>query len=443
MTEATLAKAPPIVVSYSKVRLTVVQGPDTGVVRDLVNRTVRIGSSLDNDLVLNDGTVSRHHCAIETILDGVRICDEGSTNGVFLGRIRLLETIVFETVVIQLGDTHIRVEPLSEVVSKEQLVSDRFGDMLGRSARMREMFADLERIAKTDVTLLVEGETGTGKELVADSVHRHSLRANRPFITFDCSAIAPTLIESELFGTVPGAYSGAVNRAGVFEQAHGGTIFLDELGELPKELQPKLLRVLERREVKRLGSERTKTVDVRVISATHRNLAAEVTRGNFREDLFFRLTTAQIQIPPLRDRMQDLPLLVGHFLERAKSDLKVADISSSVWSMFTTYRWPGNVRELWNAVQRLLITPDRVFLRPHPNEATITPSTAPSTVPNKTNSQEVLPLRVARREASDRFEREYLSKLMAFVSGNRKNAANVADVSKEMIRKLLIKHGLE
>jgi transcriptional regulator with PAS, ATPase and Fis domain len=329
------------------------------------------------------------------------------------------------------------VEPLSETVSLEQTVAERFGPLLGRSPRMRELFADLVRIAPTDVTLLVEGETGCGKELVAEAVHGASKRSQGPLVVFDCSAIAPTLIESELFGQERGAYTGALARPGLFEQADGGTVFLDELGELPKDLQPKLLRVLERREVRRLGGQRTTPVDVRVISATNRNLAAEVQRGNFREDLYFRLATAHVRVPPLRDRMEDLPLLVEHFLTRAQSSLRVSDIPAPVWNMFKTHRWPGNVRELWNAVQRFLITPERVFAADvaQGGGALPAPVTLPATGP-------LPPLREARRDASDGFERAYIEALLARTNGNMKAASAMSDVSRQMIQKLMRKHGL-
>jgi transcriptional regulator with PAS, ATPase and Fis domain len=437
MSDTTVAKAVPILVDYSKVKVAVTEGPDAGTTREIVSTTLRIGSAPDNDLVLSDNTVSRHHCAVEPVTGGYRIRDEGSTNGIFIGNMRVNDATMNGPVQLQLGNTRISVEPLAETVSREQMLAERFGDLLGRSPRMRELFADLSRIAQADVTLLVEGETGCGKELVAESVHGASRRAEAPLVVFDCSAIAPTLIESELFGQERGAYTGAVARPGLFEQADGGTVFLDELGELPKDLQPKLLRILERREVRRLGGQRTIPIDVRVISATNRNLAAEVQRGNFREDLYFRLATAHVRVPPLRDRMEDLPLLVEHFLTRAQASLRVSDIPPPVWNMFKTHRWPGNVRELWNAVQRFLITPERVFSADvaHAAGALPQPAPLPPTGP-------LPPLREARRDASDAFERAYIEALLARTSGNMKTASAMSDVSRQMIQKLMRKHGL-
>jgi transcriptional regulator with PAS, ATPase and Fis domain len=437
---ATLAKCVPISVCYSKFRVSVTSGPDAGAVREIASSALRIGSSSDNDLVLGDETVSRRHCAIEPVPGGVRVRDEGSTNGIFVAGMRVHDAVTSGPVELQLGNTLVLIEPLSETVAREQIVAERFGDLLGRSARMRELFADLVRIAESDVTLLVEGETGSGKELVAESVHRASTRSDGPFVVFDCSAVAPTLVESELFGQERGAYTGAVARPGLFEQAHGGTIFLDELGELPKDLQPKLLRVLERHEVRRLGGQRTVPVDVRVVSATNRNLAAEVKRGNFREDLYFRVATAHVQVPPLRDRMEDLPLLVEHFLKRARSPHGVANIPPQVWAMFMAHRWPGNVRELWNAVQRFLVTPERVFLPDVSAGAAAPAHPPPRPVPEEA---ELLPLRIARRDASDAFERSYVDALLRRANGSMKQAAAIADVSRQMVQKLMRKHGLE
>jgi transcriptional regulator with GAF, ATPase, and Fis domain len=434
----TRSKVGPALVRYSKTRITVLKGPDAGKTRDLVSSTIRVGTSSDNDLVLSDNTVSRRHCAFEPVSGGVRVRDEGSTNGVVSAGVRLFDAVLNAAVQLQLGDTLIALEPLSEVVALEQATSDRFGDLLGRSARMRELFADLERIAQTDVTLLIEGETGTGKELVAESVHRESGRAEGPFVVFDCSAVAPTLAESELFGHERGAFTGAVNaRPGVFEQASGGTIFLDELGELPRDLQPKLLRVLEKRQVRRLGSQVTLPVDVRLIAATNRNLQAEVALGNFREDLYFRLAAAHVQVPPLRDRMDDLPLLAEHFLARVTPPRGLADVPPAVWEMFKAHRWPGNVRELSNAVQRLLVTPERALSPLSSN------SPSPSSPPPPSSEAPLQPLRVARREAGDGFERTYLEALLAKTGGNVTRAAAIAEVSRQMVQKLMRKHGIE
>ncbi len=426
------------VVRYAKTRITVIQGPDVGASIETANKPVRVGTAAENDLVLSDRTVSRRHCAIEPVAGGFRLRDEGSTNGVAVADVQLFDAILKGSAQLHLGDTVLAVEQLTETIDREQSTTDRYGDLIGGSPRMRELFADLARISPTDVTLLIEGETGTGKELVAESVHHASLRADGPYVVFDCSAVAPTLAESELFGHEKGAFTGAVTaRPGIFEQASGGTIFLDEIGELPRDLQPKLLRVLEKREVRRLGSQRTLAVNVRVIAATNRNLMAEVARGHFREDLYFRIAAAHVYVPPLRDRMEDLALLVEHFLARANPPRAVADVPLAVWDMFQSHRWPGNVRELNNAVQRFLVTPERALA----NRATSQPpplAQSPTTAPQPP----LAPLRIARREANDAFERAYLKDALARTNGNVTRAAAIAEVSRQIVQKLMRKHDI-
>ncbi len=431
----TRAQARPTVVSYVKTRVSVLKGPDRGRSVETANRPVRIGTAASNDLVLSDPTVSRRHCAIIPTNEGFRVSDEGSTNGVLLGRLRLFHAVISGNGELCIGESTIGVEPLAERVEREQATAARFGDLLGASPLMRELFADLARIANTDVTVLIEGETGTGKELVADSIHGASRRAERPLVVFDCSAVTPTLMESELFGHERGAFTGALtSRPGLFEQANGGTLFLDEIGELPKDLQPKLLRALEKREVRRLGSQRATPLDVRVIAATNRNLAAEVARGNFRQDLYFRLAGAQVLVPPLRDRMDDLPMLVEHFLRCSAPPRAPSEVSPQVWAMLQAHRWPGNVRELRNTVERLLVTPERALAQLR--DSALPPALAPT-------ASELSPLRVARRDASEDFERAYMASLLTKASGNVTRAAAIAEVSRQMIQKLMRKHGLE
>jgi transcriptional regulator with PAS, ATPase and Fis domain len=434
--QSTRTRAGVTVARYAKTRIAVTAGPDAGLALEVAARLVRVGTAPDNELVLTDDTVSRRHCEIELTEKGMRVCDVGSTNGVVTGGMRIYDAVLAGPATLQLGDTVLTITPQQETVDRERVTGDHFGDLLGGSARMRELFADLERIAPSDVTLLVEGETGTGKDLVAESVHGASPRAEGPYVVFDCGAVAPNLAESELFGHERGAFTGAVNaRPGVFEQAHGGTVFLDELGELPRELQPKLLRVLEKREVRRVGGTRVIPVDVRVIAATNRNLIVEVQRTNFRQDLYFRIAAAHVLVPPLRERMDDLPLLLEHFLSLETPPRAASDIATHVWDMFRAYRWPGNVRELRNAAQRLLVTPERALAHA---------ATAEMSVPlqGATGAEEVVPLRVARREAGDAFECRYLETLLARTGGNVTRAAAIAEVSRQMVQKLMRKHGI-
>jgi transcriptional regulator with GAF, ATPase, and Fis domain len=431
----TRARPLPTVVRYAKVRLAVTRGPDTGLSFETAGVPVRIGTAADNDIVLSDDTVSRRHAELEPTPLGMRIRDVESTNGLVIGGMRIRDAFIPGDFQVALGETWISAQWLGETVDKEQVASDRFVDVLGRSARMRELFADLERIAPTDVTLLIEGETGTGKDLIAESLHAASRRANGPFVVFDCGAVAPTVIESELFGHERGAFTGAHGtHVGVFEQADGGTLFLDEVGELPLDLQPKLLRVIEKLEIRRIGARQTIGVDLRIIAATNRNLRAAVQRREFRQDLYFRLAAAHVAVPPLRDRMDDLELLAEHFLAMQDPPRGLADVPEHVWEMFRAHRWPGNVRELRNAVQRLAVTPDRLL---HDGAIGITQSTA-----SWARGDAVVPLRVARRQAGDDFERAYLEHVLAKSGGNVTRAAALAEVSRQMMQKLMRKQGM-
>ncbi len=427
----------PTIVRYAKARVSVTRGPNVGITHESAGLPIRIGTAPENDIVLVDDTVSRRHAELEPTPLGMRVRDVASTNGILFGGVRIKDAFLSGDFQIALGETWIAVNWLTETVGRVQVSIDRFGDVLGKAPRMRELFADLDRIAATEVTLLIEGETGTGKDLVAEAVHSESVRSNGPFVVFDCGAISPNVIESELFGHERGAFTGAQSQhAGMFEQADGGTLFLDEIGELPLDLQPKLLRALEKREVRRVGGRGTISVDVRIIAATNRNLRAEVQKGTFRQDLFFRLAQAHIAVPPLRDRMEDLELLVEHCLANERPPRQLIDVPPHVWDMFRAHRWPGNVRELKNAVQRLTITPERPI-----QGGVISESTA-AQGPAYVSGDTVVPLRIARRQAGDDFERIYLEQILARTDGNVTRAAALAEVSRQMMQKLMRKHGM-
>jgi two-component system response regulator GlrR len=418
---------------YERVRVSVTKGPDQGRCVEAAGRTLRIGTAPTSDLVLRDDTVSRVHCEIELSEAGFRVRDPGSTNGVRAFGMRVFEAAFTSQVELVLGETTLTVTPLAVSEARERTMAARYGDLIGQSRKMRELFAELERYAPTNLSILLEGETGAGKDLVAEGIHRASDRADGPYVVFDCSSVAPTLIESELFGHERGAFTGAVGeRPGVFEEADGGTLFLDEIGELPRDLQPKLLRALEKREVKRLGARKGLTIDVRVIAATNRNLLAEVARGNFRQDLYYRVAAAQLLVPPLRERLDDIPMLVEHFLALEAPRVPVSSIPPHVWQMLTAHRWPGNVRELRNAVQRLIVAPE-LSLHAGPEPAASTP---------EAKSRPPEPLRIARRNAAEAFERDYLRAVLAHTGGNVTRAAAVAEVSRQMIQKLQRKHDL-
>src|SRR6476619_6513715 len=322
-------------------RVEVTSGPDAGLVRDVEAPVIRIGARRGNDVQLTDSKVSGLHCEIRLDDRGYRLRDLDSTNGTYVSQLR--------------------IEPLGDSVEIELSDTDRFGSMIGRSVKMRELFARLEKLAKSDTTVLVTGETGAGKELVAEALHDHSPRSRGAFVVLDCGSIPPNLIESELFGHERGAFTGATTSyAGAFERAHGGTVFLDEIGELPLAMQPKLLRVLERKEVRRVGGAKTIEVDVRIIAATNRDLGVEVNRGRFREDLYYRLAVARVHVPPLRDRKDDLPLLIDHILATTPGG-ETAQIAQETIDLMTKHDWPGNVRELRNVIERAVLlaeTPD-------------------------------------------------------------------------------------
>ena len=343
-------KGAPVPVTLHRLKLHV-EGPGEksgGRSIEIDRDVVRVGTMKDNDVVLADDSVSRHHAEILRTPQGWRVRDLESTNGVTLAGNRIIEAFLTPGAVVGMGESRLRVTPVDEVVAVEPARTDTFGELLGGSLAMRQVFGVLERVSPTDATVLLTGETGTGKELAARAVHDNSRRAKGPFMVVDCAAVAANLIESELFGHERGAFTGADRmRKGAFEAAEGGTVFLDEIGELPLELQPTLLRVLERREVKRLGSNETRAVDVRLVAATHRDLPNVTKQGKFREDLYFRLAVIEIRLPPLRERKEDLPLIMGRWIEASGGR-----ISSEAVALLQTHAWPGNVRELRNVWER-------------------------------------------------------------------------------------------
>jgi transcriptional regulator with GAF, ATPase, and Fis domain len=418
-----------------KMIVAVVEGPHDGSRVEAAGTTVRVGSANDNTLVLSkDGAVSRHHCEIVPVPGGALVRDVGSRNGSYLGSTRITSATFSGSFRLRVGASMLSVSQFAKPAEPKEQPPDRFGALLGSSPRMRELFADLARISVSSMSVLIEGETGTGKELVAESIHGASARATCPYVVFDCSAITTSLAESELFGYERGAFTGGGEaRTGVFEQADGGTIFLDELGDLPKELQPKLLRVLEKGELRRVGSNQTISVDVRVLAATNKNLALAVERGTFRDDIFFRVATTHVRVPPLRERMADLPLLVDHFLCRAGAPFRAGDIPEQVWATLCAYSWPGNVRELQHAVHRLLVIPERALGGAN---------RIPGASPEPDDAQALVPLRLARRQAANDFERAYLRELLARSQGNVTRGAAIAEVSRQMIQELMRKHEL-
>jgi DNA-binding NtrC family response regulator len=349
--------------------------------------------------------------------------------------VRVYEAVVQPGTDIELGETRLRVAALADPLDVPLYKGDRFGPLLGASVAMRQVFALLDRAAQTQATVLLLGETGTGKDLAAEAIHQASPRAQGPFVVVDCGAIPEALIESELFGHERGAFTGAVEkRTGAFEAAHGGTVFLDEVGELPLALQPKLLRVLERRVIKPIGSNSGKEVDVRVVAATNRDLRAEVNRGAFREDLFFRLSVISVRMPPLRERREDIEVLAQSFL-RVVAPAQ-SELPAGLRQRLAAHHWPGNVRELRNAVERAVAMGEHWTLGDHPTPG---PAAAGAELPE---ADPRLPFKEAKQRLVERFERPYLEKLLATTNGNVSAAARQAGLDRVHLLKLLRRHGL-
>jgi DNA-binding NtrC family response regulator len=346
--------------------------------------------------------------------------------------VRVLSAVAEAGRRVTLGDTTLELSDPAEAPRVELAGTDRFGGLVGSSLLMRELYAILERAAGSDASVLLHGETGTGKELAAEAIHEESSRRDGPFVVVDCGAIPSTLFESELFGHVRGAFTGAIrDQTGLLVQASGGTIFLDEIGELLPELQPKLLRALERREVRPVGAGRSVGIDVRVIAATHRDLPTEVNRGTFREDLYFRLAVLRVRLPPLRARSEDVPRLVRLFVDRLAPER--ADDADEITATLAHRSFPGNVRELRNAVEELLVLGG--FARRQPPGATRAEAGF---------AEELFDL--SYKEASDaalqRFQREYVARLLARTSGNVSLAAREADMSRRYLQTLVARLGL-
>ncbi len=420
---------------------------------------VHLGAMEDNDLVLDDETVSRNHCKIVREGDQYVITDLGSTNGTFVNRVRIREAFLHENCTLTLGKTDIKFQPIDEKLRIVPSDRERYGEIIGRDRAMREIYAILEKIAPTDATIVIEGETGTGKEVVARTIHQQSRRRDAPFIVFDCGAVPENLIESELFGHEKGSFTGAIStRQGVFELAHGGTVFLDELGELQIDLQPKLLRVLEQREIKRVGGVKPIKVDVRIVAATNRDLEEEVRAGRFREDLFYRLTVVRVQLPPLRERREDIDLLARHFLAQGSFNRdrlgakKVTGFSPAVLERLRQYDWPGNVRELHNVIERAVSFAEDDVVEPGDLPDHIAYPRNAGDVASETNPSIALPearpellggtFKDAKEQWVSSFEADYIAGLLRKNKGNISHAAREADIDRKYFRKLMKKYGI-
>jgi len=416
-------------------RVDVVEGTDAGRSTWGEHETLTVGTAMGNDLIVSDETVSRYHLELRRTEHGIEAIDQGSTNGTFVGPARLGRAIVTPGTTLALGRTRIVVRDGTHV-DVDVHDEDRLGPLVGTSAVMRRAVAWVKRAAGSDASVRLVGESGTGKELVAWAVHDSSSRADQPFVTVDCGALAPTLVASELFGHEKGAFTGADRqRLGALELANGGTLFLDEIGELPKELQPILLGALERKSFRRVGGQAEVPVDVRVVAATNRDLRADVNAGEFRLDLYYRLAVLRLELPPLRDRIGDVPLLVQHFLnDRGFTGPIETLFSPAELAGLERHRWPGNVRELRNLVDATL-----ALGSPPPVDSLGGPSTSSE------NDALVLglPYKQARVEALARFEHAYLQHLLERAGGNVSQAARDAGLDRSYLFSLLRRNGLK
>jgi len=412
-------------------------------------RLIFIGSAPDNDFVCEHPTASRVHARLEFDGAGFVLRDLASKNGTWVDGVRVREAYLTSTARLKFGQFDVLFTLDEDKVQVELTRAERLGRLLGRSPQMREIFALIPRVAKAQVPVLIEGESGTGKELVAEAIHQHSTRSHKPLVIFDCSAVPADLAESELFGHVRGAFTGATHtRPGVFEQANGGTLFLDEIGELPLDLQPKLLRALEKGEFKPVGDNTRKTSDVRVIAATNRQLDREVEAGNFREDLYYRLAVIKMRLPALRQRPEDIPLLVEHFL--ASSGATDVQVGWETMRRLQSHPWPGNVRELKNYVDRAVVLAENGRLETRHLSSRGLKNQAVEAVDLGGDGERLqlgvdidLPFKDAKSRLLDAFETRYWARLLERTTGNISEAARRGGIHRKSLEYIVKKLDLK
>ena len=414
-----------------RLRVTVEDGPDRGIAcAPDDGASLALGTSEDNALVLTDPTVSRYHLELRRTGSGVQLADLGSRNGTWVGGIRVERAVVPAGTRLRLGDTTIVVEEGGSTVAPPPGDLQRLPDLVGDSEAIREVVRLIHRLARVDSSVLIWGETGVGKEVVARALHEASPRRAGELVVVDCGSLPATLISSLLFGHEKGSFTGAdQRRAGAFERAQGGTVLLDEIGELPLEIQPALLGVLERRAFTRVGGAQQVSVDVRILAATHRDLRAEVNAGRFRADLYYRLAVAKIVIPPLRERPEDIEPLARHFVQKLTGADDLGPLGPAIAAL-RAHPWSGNVRELRNVVETAIVMGQLDLGGDRP-----APLAAPS-------AGTVAPYRDARAAALHRFEAEYLRSLIEATGGNASEAARLARMDRPYLLTLLRKHGL-
>ncbi len=412
----------------------VLEGPEAGVVHLARGDKLAIGTAVDNDLVLTDDSVSRYHVELSRGRAGVRIVDCGSTNGTLVHGLSIGTAEAPAGTILVVGKSKLKVTD-GEEVTIELHGENRLAGVRGKSPAMRSLMAGVQRAAQSDVSVLVVGESGTGKEVVARALHDLGPRAEQPFVAVDCGALSPALVTSELFGHERGAFTGADHQhVGAFERAHGGTLFLDEIGELPMALQANLLGALERRKLRRLGGRTDISIDVRVVSATNRDVRADVNSGAFRLDLYYRLAVVTLRLPPLRERGEDIELLVEHFLHEAGYDGPVGElISSATMRSLASHHWPGNVRELRNMIEATLAMGEPPAL----DGLEVVDAGDPFT------PLLVQPYRAARQAILDQFEARYLKALVERAGGNVSKAAREAQMNRSHLQEMLQRHRLK
>jgi DNA-binding NtrC family response regulator len=449
--QALIDGRPPIV--YTHCRLTIVSGPNAGRKLETEKDLIRVGANPDNDLVIQDAAVSRAHFELHKKQGEYNLVDQGSSNGTFVGSLKIKDATLRSQSEIEIGDSTIRFEPMSTEIEVAPSVARRCGEMVGDALAMREIYTIIERIAGTELAILVSGETGTGKELVARAIHANSRVAEGPFTTLALDALPPALVESALFGHEPGAFDGANEAfAGAFEKATGGTLFLDGVDKLPLDLQARLLRALERGEIQRLRGDRIIRVNTRVVAAVGMEIQSLVEKNLFRNDLYYRLAVIRLDLPPLRNRMEDVPVIVDDFFVRYGPEL--AEIgaparrtSSAAMAQLCSYSYPGNVRELVNILRRAvaLASGEEIQVSELPPEVTgARPTESERDAPNAV----VLPdasmrFKDAKAKVLDAFERQYLQDLLKRHSFNISKAAREAGIDRRHLYRLLDKYSIE
>ena len=425
-----------------KCKLLSVSGPLIGKEFIVNSENFTLGSGANNDLVIDDVTVSRRHCEISLTTDGYCIRDLGSTNGTYVQGVKIQGAFLGTGTEFQLGETRLVFCPLQERQEFKLSPSPSFGRLYGQSAAMRHVFYLAEHYAQTDSTILIEGETGTGKEVLAEAIHKNSRRRDKPFIVIDCASLARELVASELFGHAKGAFTGAItDRTGAFEAAEGGTVFLDEIGDLAPELQPQLLRVLEKREVKRVGSNSVRRINVRILSATNRKLQHEVNEGRFREDLFFRLSILTIQIPPLRKRLDDVDVLAKRFLQeflRQPNEEDPLPIAEQSIRTLRRHSWPGNVRELRNVIEIAALSEQR----PINLAAFLYQNNGSGSGHGLERINSERPFKILKQELIQEFEQTYIADLLRRCKGNVSQGAKQAGIERAYLQRLVRKYGM-